>query len=231
MARGTSLSQLRDMLRAELGVSSNLGMGVNTADQYDHILARQQQRLWEDFDWPFGFIERDEQLQNDGRYYTFDNDIDHNRIVSAHVKYGDIWHPLEYGICPDHYNEFDSDENETSEPALRWRHYEGNQFEVWPVPSTSDQILRFRAVKKLPPLFENSHTAVLDDNLIVLFAAAELLARTKADDAPPKLAQATQLYNKLKGNGMKDNRFIYGGGISTGERIRYIGGRAVRYDR
>lgn len=219
------------MLRAEIGASSNLSMGVNVASQFDHLLARQQQRLWEDFDWPFGFIERDEQLQNDGRYYTFDNDIDHSRIVCAHVKYGDIWHPLEYGINPDHYNEFDSDEGETSEPALRWQHYEGNQFEVWPVPKTADQTLRFRAIKKLPPLTDAGHTAVLDDNLIVMFAASEYLARAKAADAPAKLAQATQHYNKLKGNSLKSDKFIYGGGISTGERIRYIGGRAVRYDR
>lgn len=231
MARGTSLSALRDMLRAEIGASSNVAMGVNTQDQYDHVLRRTQARLWADHDWSFGFIERDEPLLKDQRYYAFDADIDYDRISRASVKFGDIWHPVEPGISPEHYNVFDSDDGEASTPAMRWQHYEGNQFEVWPIPSEDGQSLRFRAIKKLPPLLSPADTAVLDDNLIVLFAAAELLGRSKAADAPAKLAQATSHYNKLKGNSNKSDRFIFGGGIGSGETFRNIGGRFVRDDR
>lgn len=231
MARGTSLSALRDMLRAEIGASSNVAMGVNTQDQYDHVLRRTQARLWADHDWSFGFIERDEPLLKNERYYAFDNDIDYDRISMASVRWGDIWRPMQAGITPELFNTFDSDAGETSTPAMRWQHYEGNQFEVWPVPSENGQILRFRAIKKLPPLLSPADTAVLDDNLIVLFAAAELLGRSKAADAPAKLSQATSHYNKLKGNSNKDDRFIFGGGIGSGETFRNIGGRFVRDDR
>lgn len=231
MARGTSLSALRDMLRAEIGASSNVAMGINTQDQYDHVLRRTQARLWADHDWSFGFIERDEPLFKDQRYYTFDPDIDYDRISLASVKWGDIWRPVQAGITPDLFNAFDSDAGETSTPVMRWQHYEGNQFEVWPVPSEPGQNLRFRAIKKLPPLLSPSDTAVLDDNLIVLFAAAELLGRSKAADAPAKLAQATSHYNKLKGNSNKSDRFIFGGGVGPGETFRNIGGRFVRDDR
>lgn len=230
MARGTSLSALRDMLRAEIGASSNVAMGVNTQDQYDHVLRRTQARLWADHDWSFGFIERDEQLLKDQRYYAFDPDIDFDRISRASVKFGDIWYPMQAGISPEHYNVFDSDAGEASTPAMRWQHYEGNQFEVWPIPSEDGQSLRFRAIKQLPPLLAPADTAVLDDNLIVLFAAAELLGRSKAADAPAKLAQATSHFNKLKGNSNKNDRFIFGGGMGTGERYRNIGGRFVRDD-
>lgn len=231
MARGTSLSALRDMLRAEIGASSNVAMGVNTQDQYDHVLRRTQARLWADHDWSFGFIERDEPLLKNERYYAFDNDIDYDRISMASVRWGDIWRPMQAGITPELFNTFDSDAGETSTPAMRWQHYEGNQFQVWPVPSENGQILRFRAIKKLPPLLSPADTAVLDDNLIVLFAAAELLGRSKAADAPAKLSQATSHYNKLKGNSNKDDRFIFGGGIGSGETFRNIGGRFVRDDR
>jgi hypothetical protein len=231
MARGTSLSALRDMLRAEIGASSNVAMGVNTQDQYDHVLRRTQARLWADHDWSFGFIERDEPLLKNERYYAFDNDIDYDRISMASVKWGDIWRPMQAGITPELFNTFDSDAGETSTPAMRWQHYEGNQFEVWPVPSEHGQTLRFRAIKKLPPLLSPSDTAVLDDNLIVLFAAAELLGRSKAADAPAKLSQATSHYNKLKGNSNKGDRFIFGGGVGSGETFRNIGGRFVRDDR
>ena len=119
MARGTSLSALRDMLRAEIGASSNVAMGVNTQDQYDHLLRRTQARLWADHDWSFGFVERDESLLKDERYYAFDSDVDYDRISKASVKFGDIWYPMEYGITPDNYNSFDSDAGDTSAPAMR----------------------------------------------------------------------------------------------------------------
>lgn len=230
MARGTQLSALVDALRAEIGASTNVAMGVNMLPALKQTLNRVQQQLWESFDWSFGFIERDEPLLNGQRYYTFDNDIDFGRISTAHVRYSSSWRPLEYGIGPEQYNSSDPSEGEKEDPPTRWRHYEGNQFEVWPIPSEDGQSLRFRAIKKLPPLLSPSDTAVLDDNLIVLFAAAELLGRSKAADAPAKLAQATSHFNKLKGNSNKNDRFIFGGGLGTGERYRNIGGRFVRDD-
>ena len=231
MARGTSLLALRDQLKAEIGASPNVAMGVNTIEQFDNLLRRTQQRLWSDFEWSFGVIERDEPLISGQRYYSFDQDIDFDRILETYVKYGSIWHPIDYGIGPAQYNNHDSDAGAQVEPVVRWRHYEGNQFEVWPVPTTDNQVLRFKAIKKLPSLIMTTDVALLDDTLIVLYAAAEYLARTKAADAPAKLSQATAHFNRLKGMGLKTDRFIYGGGLDGGQRIRYIGGRAVWDDR
>lgn len=231
MARNTSLLSLRDQLRAEIGASPNVAMGVNTIEQFDQLLRRTQERLWHDFDWSFGVIDRDEPLLAGQRYYAFDQDIDFDRICCAQVKYSELWHPISYGIGTDEMNNYDSDTGEASEPALRWRHYEGNQFEVWPIPTTNNQTLRFRAVRKLPPLIATTDTALLDDTLIVLFAAAEHLARTKAQDAAAKLSQAQSHFNRLKGMGLKTDRFVYGGGLDEGRRIRYVGGRSVWDDR
>jgi len=231
MARNTSLLSLRDQLRAEIGASPNVAMGVNTVEQFDQLLRRTQERLWHDFDWSFGVIDRDEPLLAGQRYYAFDQDIDFDRICCAQVKYSELWHPISYGIGTDEMNNYDSDTGEASEPALRWRHYEGNQFEVWPIPTTNNQTLRFRAVRKLPPLIATTDTALLDDTLIVLFAAAEHLARTKAQDASAKLSQAQSHFNRLKGMGLKTDRFVYGGGLDEGRRIRYVGGRSVWDDR
>ena len=219
------------MLRSEIGASPSVAMGVNTMNQMDHTLRRVQERLWSDFDWDFGYIERDEQLHANQRYYTFDPDIDYDRIVSTHVSFSEIWHPVDYGIGPNEYNQFDIERGQATEPVLRWRHYEDNRFEVWPVPTSHNQKLRFKAVKKLPPLIDDNDKAVLDDNLIVLFAAAEFLTRAKAEDAQAKLAQANSHYNRLKGMGLKHDRFIFGGGIDKNERLRIVGGRFVRDDR
>lgn len=231
MAKGTTLLALRSMLRSEIGASPNPSMGVNTIDQYDHILRRTQERLWADFEWPFAYIERDEILHTNQRYYTFDQDIDFDRIVCAHVQYSSIWHPVDYGIGVHEYNQMDADRGQRMEPVLRWRHHEGNQFEVWPVPTTNNQLLRFKAVKKLRPLISTTDQCELDDNLIVMFAAAELLTRAKAEDAQAKVALANAHYNRLKGSGIKNDRFIYGGGTGHNERLRIVGGRFVRDDR
>lgn len=231
MARGTQLSALVDALRAEIGASTNVAMGVNALPQLKQLLNRTQQRLWEDFDWSFAFIERDEPLANGQRYYAFDNEIDFNRIVSAHVKYSSTWRPLEYGIGAEQYNSSDPEEGEKEDPPTRWRHYEGNQFEVWPMPASDECVLRFKAIKKLPKMVSDSDVALLDDNLIVLFAAAELLAKAKAEDAQAKLQAAQQLYGKLKGQGVKTDVFTLGGGTPTLDRWNLKGARITPSDR
>lgn len=223
MARGTQLSALVDQLRAEIGASTNVAMGVNTLPNLKQILRRTQERLWSDFDWPFAFIERDEPLLANQRYYAFDNDIDFDRINEAWVRYSETWRPLCYGITQEHYNRSDP-ATYREDPCTNWRHYEGNQFEVWPVPASAQTTLRFKAIKKLPPLIDDTDRAELDDALIVLFAAAELLSRAKAEDAQAKMQMAMSHYAKLKGNTSKNRVFVLGGDINIPKRTMQ-GGR------
>jgi hypothetical protein len=121
------------------------------------------------------------------------------------------------------YSAVNSETGATSDPVQLWRHYEGDQYEVWPVPSNStNQILRFRAVKKLSPLLANSDAADLDDNLIVLYSAAEFLARVKAADAPSKLQLAQSYYRNLRANTMKKDMFIMGNGLPINDRGDWV---------
>jgi hypothetical protein len=231
MARGTQLSALVDALRAEIGASTNVSMGVNTLPSLKQLLNRVQQQLWESFDWPFAFIERDEPMLNGQRYYAFDNDIDFGRISSAHIRYSSSWRPLDYGIGTEEYNSSDPGEGEKEDPPTRWRHYEGNQFEVWPMPSSDECVLRFKAIKKCPQMVNDNDVALLDDNLIVLTAAAELLARSKSDDANAKANAAAQLLQKLKGQGIKNDVFTLGGGSPSFDSWTLKGARIVPSDR
>ena len=66
----------------------------------------------------------------------------------------------------------------------------------------------------------------MDDNLFVLFAAAEVLARSKSEDAQYKLQAANQYFNKLKGNSMKSSMIIMGGGLPT-ERQWFLRGAMI----
>ena len=214
MPTGKTLGELVIALRAEIGDSTNLSMGQESLVGLQQMLRRVQEQYYEDFDWPNHIIYRDEVAQVGERYYTFNADVDFQRIFGAWVRRGDevsspLWIPLEYGITPVDYNFSNSDISQTQPLPLRWNHYEDNQFEIWPVPS-NEAVIRFRCMRQLPPLVAMTDTCVLDSNLLVLTAAAEILARSKAQDAQIKLTMATSHYNRLKGRLQKQRMFTLG---------------------
>jgi hypothetical protein len=223
MALGTTFSTLVEQLRAEIGASTNVGQGVNNLPSLQQTLRRNQERLWAEFNWPHLFIDRDEQLYAGQRYYSFNDDLDYTRIVGAWVKYANSFEPVGYGFNPTIYSAVNSETGSKSDPVQLWRHYEGNQYEVWPVPSgQTAQVLRYRAIKKLAPLLANSDKADLDDILIVLFSAAEILARLKAADAQGKLQLAQSHYRNLRANTMKRDMFIMGNGLPRDDRGDWV---------
>lgn len=73
------------------------------------------------------------------------------------------------------------------------------QIEVWPVPASNDQVLRAFVKLPLNDFVANSDTCTLDDTLIVLFAAHEILSAEKNDRAGKVEKLALNLYNKLRG--------------------------------
>jgi hypothetical protein len=226
MARGTSLSQLRDQLRAEIGASANPAMGTNAVHSMNLMLSRTQERLWNDFDWPFMVVDRDVPMQTGQRYYAFPSDLDFNRVFQTDVKYSATWRTVGYDIGVEQFNFMDSDEGERQDPVLRWQHTGDVQFEVWPIPASNDTIIRFKGVRNLKPLVMDTDVCDLDDKLIVLFAAAEMLAHNKAADADTKAALATSYYARLRGNSMKSGMFTYGGGSGDSKGFRgMMGGK------
>ena len=93
---------------------------------------------------------------------------------------------------------------------------------MWPVPSansdptTGDGMIRLHGIKNLGGLINDSDKADLDDQLIVLYGAAEMLARQKQADSQNKLAQAQAHYSRLKARLAKSETFIIGGGEPEG---------------
>lgn len=212
MARGTTLSELTNQLRAEIGASTNVAQGLNSVPYWQQVLRRNQERLYNETMWSFLMIDREEVLNAGERYYTFNADVNFDFIQQAWIKYSTQWEPISYGIDPSLYNCQDSDLDVRNEPVRRWAHYEGNQFEVWPIPSADlTQSLRFRCLKKLSPLIAPTDKADLDDTLIVLFSAAEVLERLKSPDAKSKATLADRHYLSLRRNMDKAPVFILGG--------------------
>ena len=73
-----------------------------------------------------------------------------------------------------------------------------------------DGYLRVVGIKNLSNLVNGSDRADLDDHLLVLFAASEILSRNKAGDAEAKMVQAQTHYQRLRARLSKSNTFSIG---------------------
>jgi len=213
MARNVSLSELIDDVRAEAGHSLQANLGVAMREVLIKVLQRQQRRLWEDHDWTFLRVQRQLVVQNGQRYYNIPSDLTLERIEKVEFKYGDRWIPMSYGISAANLDQYDSDRGVRGFPVERWQEYENGQIEVWPIPSQNGtaippaNIVRVHGIRKLRPLVAESDIADLDDTLLVLYSAAEILAREKAADASLKLQMAEKHYARLKARNSKSETF------------------------
>lgn len=235
MARRTQLATLLAMVRREARHSDSVALGRNARSALIQHIVRVQDQLWLDHDWPHMLVNRDIALAAGQRYYDFPADLEFERVRSAHARTtGGKWVPIGYGIGADEYNQHDSDADARSDPVLRWQYNadetdNGDQIEVWPLPSGADQTLRLRGIRKLGPLIADTDVAELDDQMLATMVAAEILAHEGAKDAQAKLAAGVKLFRKLTGRMSKSKMFVMGGCIGEAPRSPEI--RTVYNDR
>lgn len=200
MPTGTNLAELLRRLRAEARHARNAGAGLNADDTLREMLARIQRTEWLDRAWRHMRVRR-EITTAEGQYlYDWPADLAFDRVVYGFVLWGNSWCPLAPGIGEAEYNI--REEGEGQDPPKRWDYREGNKLELWPAPLTA-MTVRLWGIKTLGPLVADDDTADLDDDLLVLLGAAELLAQQKAPDAPAKLAAANRIRTALLGNASK----------------------------
>ena len=208
MARGKQLLSLIAQLRAETGRSQNVAVGTDEVENLKVLLQRTQETLYEEYAWPHMMVQKTITLAAGTRYYDLPTGLNFDRIQDVKLKYNNVYVELERGIEFEDYSIYDSNASpvERSFPTLKWDIRDtgsGEQIEVWPVPSQAATIYMF-GTKNLGDLIQEADTADLDDRLIVLFAAAELLARQKSNDAKIKLSQAEKRLMTLKRNSQAD---------------------------
>lgn len=207
MARGTQLLKLVDQLRSELKESTNAAHGVNTLGTYKYKLNAQQAFLYHDYAWPFLNGTFDVETQAGERYY--DLPVDAGTIGRVEFKWNNIWFPLARGISGRNYNAVDPDQDNRSDPVQNWQLYGESQFEVWPLPATNGSTVRFWGRQALTEMVADNHRCVIDDRLIVLFAAANLAPK---EQYQRKLAEANSFYRALKKRYRSRSRgFVLGG--------------------
>lgn len=219
MARGTKLGDLVTQLRAELGMSLLASQGINSLETHKMRLRRVQERLYHDYDWPFLRGPHDMLMQAGERYY--DLPINVESLEKVEVNWNRGWYEPGYGIDGEQYSSQDPTLNMRLDPVQRWAFYidpaaedsttDNQQYEVWPLPATTDVVtMRFWGKRKLVALIKNDDKAMLDDQLIVLFAAATLIK--DVNEQKLKLAEAEAHYNRLRGRNNKRKMIVLGGG-------------------
>lgn len=202
MARGTSLLELVGDLRVELGRASNISVGPGDLPMLKRVLARTQKVLWTQHEWPFlrTMFERIT-LQAGDRMYDMPANLDIDRIESVAVWQNDIPVPTKRGIGWNEYAAYKP--GDRMDPVMRWdvRVDESTfqtQMEVWPTPASDTYAMQIIGIRKLRPLVHDTDLCDLDDELILLFAASQLLARQKSGDAQLVLSQAQEHLLKCK---------------------------------
>lgn len=207
------------MLKAELGY--NLTSGVATADdqQLYRLIDSEQKRLAGDYDWPFLDKYADVSATVATQNLTFPtSSVVLERPLRVERKFNTLWQEIDHGITDEEYNVIDSSLGRQMDPIQKWRlNSDGTTFEVWPIPATA-QTVRFHGQRPLTSLlttgaYDPTKTLDLDDILIVLFVAANRLARTKQADGALMLQRAENRLQMLRASGpaVQERTIILGG--------------------
>jgi hypothetical protein len=201
MALRSSLRQVIEMAREEARLSTNTSRGTDHLASVRRKIKRHYEMLADEHDWQhLTLVEADaiKALSAGERYYDFPVALNPNKVGDhTYYRMGSTagWIEMDYGIGPDDYSGFDSSAGDRSDPALKWQMVstaEGVlQFEVWPVPSDNSAQIRFTGQRKVRALVDDDSLLDLDDVMISLFVASELLQESKQPDAEAKARAAS----------------------------------------
>lgn len=213
MARGTTLVELLDKLRYEARLSNNPANNAQVRETQINMLQRTQNRLWRDFTWPHLRKEWQIPLQDGQRTYDTPEDLDIDRIERLDLFRDGGWYLVAYGIGNPEYSTWNSDLDQRSWPPRKWRIVPDEMLEIWPIPdqnadpTTREGYLKFTGIRKLRQLVDDGDRADLDDDMLALYCASEILAATGAKDAKFKLDQANSIYARERG-GLSPTRTV-----------------------
>lgn len=221
MALRQTFESVITAVREECGLSSATSRGIDQINRIKQLIKRHYNQLAEDYTWQHlkitrGSTESRKVLAAGQRYYDFPTAMNPQKIERAWVKWGSTWEQMEYGISVEDYSAFDPDADQRSDPAMRWNYYNGDQFEVWPTPASNgvangNNEIAFDGQKAVTPLVQDSDRLDMDDILVTLMVAAELLSTTDKQGAQVKGDMAVARLNTLKYNMGTKERFIMGG--------------------
>jgi len=222
MARGTTLGDMLVKLASEMRMSVNPAHMGNVRASHVQALGRVQDRLYTEWDWEHLKVKRPIVLAPNVRYYACPADIAFDRITGLLLYQGGKWTPLSYGVNFGDYSIYNSPAGESGWPPEKWAIGEEptdgnnatvddvNNIEIWPVPSVASGTgdnwegrVMVQGIRRIKRPVNDVDRFEIDDTLVSLYTAAELLSPLKQSDSTAKLQQAQQLYFRLRSKGYK----------------------------
>ena len=201
MAVGTALSVLRTMLNAECGEEMDETISPARVIINNQLLNNQQAFLANLHTYLRGKAVVSLAAVVGTQYYNLPTGIDFDRLEEPVYTNITSWrYRMEYGIGQEEYNVFRSELGVKASPVMRWQlvNVSGTlQIELWPIPSVAQSIV-FTGILPITAMTTDASLCVIDDMALVLFTAAEILARKQSADAQAKGAKAKAYLDSLK---------------------------------
>lgn len=240
MARGVALSLILAKLRAEIG--QTLNTAAATGDDAGLMTLVQNEMDWLSREYSFPFLEQrwDVPMVGGTRFYALPSvassglppqatvAINFERPVKVERFFNNFWDTITYGIGAEEYNYRNSDLGLGYDPIMRWRHATNttdpassyqDYFEVWPIPQSNVQTIRFTGQRALQVFFnpaasvssQTSNKCELDDLLLINLVAAKKLLQDEPARAKMLLNQAQEILTRLMGAyKQRDDKLILG---------------------
>lgn len=233
MARGKTLEWILNGVRAEARLSLAPAANIQVRDPHVLLIQREQERLWEDFNWPHLRVYETIPLQAGQYRYSLPDNLTMDRVEQIEVNDGGRWNSLRPEITDYDFSNYETSLDQRSWPAQAWRANDEDEIEIWPIPeqnansTTLEGNLRVTGIRNLRTFVAEGDVADLDGRLIVLYVAAGILAASGAEDARLKMEAANKLYTKLKGKQTKTSSFNLFG--TTTRRVSRLGRGPRKY--
>lgn len=207
MALYSTFGEILTQMRAEARLSTDPAVGAAADTRYKALVNRVYATLFDSYDWPhLNHVATRVTLAAGQRYYDFPASIDERTIENAVAWWADEPYPLDPGIGMNEYAAFDSVGGERADPpqryALRSTDTPSTQFEIWPVPASAGIEVEFTGKRKWAKLVNSIDICMIDDYLVALHAAAEVLRPIDEADADAKLAAAIRYEGILRARGV-----------------------------
>lgn len=202
---GATLQSLLTDLKAVTGRSLRPTVGTDEQDSLKALLRQQQSMLYAAHDWLHLVAIASLPIATGQRFASLPISVNPERVIAVTVRQVGYTkpEPLDRGIGIDELSTYNSDLNETAQGIMKWdlRFISPSlRLEVWPVQPVDGAVLFIRALRPLGPLVSDDDKADLDNDLIVLTAAARLLAKVGSKDAAAVASMADSHMLKLKSN-------------------------------
>ena len=185
-----TLGDIRSDIQIRLGFGLAGQAGVVNSPLIDSMIRSAQTQLYEQFDWLELKAVEERVTGVDQQFYDYPADCNIERINGIWVKWGGRYIPLTEGI---------SNADRGWNPGGNPQKYERrDQFELWPVPSSTDFTLRIDYIRTLTPMVVSADRTSIPSEPVFLHALANAKAHYRQPDAQTYASQLDAMLRKLK---------------------------------